>query len=190
MISFSFAIHIAEERTRMLQGPRIALRPVLRSDLPLIEAWGNDPEAQGVFNIFALSPTHGIERGFAESGFLDERQGMLLIVAPGDVVVGSVSYRPVAYGPNSGSRHYSIGINIVAEHRGKGFGAEAQRLLADYLFATFPVMRVEAATDITNLPEQRSLEKAGFTREGVLRKAQWRAGDWHDLVVYSRLRGE
>ena len=51
-------------------------------------------------------------------------------------------------------------------------------------------MRVEASTDITNLAEQRALEKAGFTREGVLRKAQWRAGDWHDLVVYSLLRGE
>ena len=40
------------------------------------------------------------------------------------------------------------------------------------------------------LSMQRALEKAGFTREGVLRKAQWRNGDWHDLVVYSKLRGE
>ena len=51
-------------------------------------------------------------------------------------------------------------------------------------------MRVEASTDITNSAELRALEKAGFTREGVLRKAQWRNGDWHDLVVYSKLRGE
>lgn len=58
------------------------------------------------------------------------------------------------------------------------------------IFDTFPIARVEASTDITNIPEQRSLEKAGFTREGVLRKAQWRAGEWHDLIVYSKLRGE
>jgi aminoglycoside 6'-N-acetyltransferase len=51
-------------------------------------------------------------------------------------------------------------------------------------------MRVEAQTDVTNLAEQRALEKAGFTREGVLRKAQWRGGAYHDLVVYSKLRGE
>lgn len=174
----------------MLQGTLISLRLVHRSDIPLLEAWENDPEAHGVFNIFALTPTHAFERAYAERGYLDDQQGMLMIVTPSGALAGSVSYRPVAYGPNSGSRHYSIGINIIAEHRRKGYGADAQRLLADYLFATYPVMRVEASTDVANTPEQRSLEKAGFTREGVLRKAQWRAGDWHDLVVYSRLRGE
>jgi len=35
---------------------------------------------------------------------------------------------------------------------------------------------------------KRALEKAGFEREGVLRQAQWRAGHWHDQVLYSTLR--
>jgi RimJ/RimL family protein N-acetyltransferase len=104
--------------------------------------------------------------------------------------VGTMSYHTVAYGPNSGSRTYNFGISLLPDQRGKGYGSEAQRLLAAYLFDTYPIARVEASTDVTNLPEQRSLEKAGFTREGVLRKAQWRGGEWHDLVVYSKLRGE
>ena len=81
-------------------------------------------------------------------------------------------------------------LSITPDYRNKGYGSEAQRLLADYLLQTFPIARVEAQTDITNLAEQRALEKAGFVREGVLRKAQWRAGDWHDLVVYTRVRGD
>ncbi|MHB8599722.1 MAG: GNAT family N-acetyltransferase [Ktedonobacteraceae bacterium] len=67
---------------------------------------------------------------------------------------------------------------------------EAQNLLADYLFSTYPIMRVEAVTDKENIAEQRALEKAGFTREGILRQAQWRSGMWHDQVMYSKLRGE
>jgi aminoglycoside 6'-N-acetyltransferase len=51
--------------------------------------------------------------------------------------------------------------------RAEGYRAAAQRLLADHLLATYPIARVEASTDITNLPEQRVLGKAGFTREGV-----------------------
>jgi aminoglycoside 6'-N-acetyltransferase len=51
-------------------------------------------------------------------------------------------------------------------------------------------MRVQASTDIENAAEQRALAKAGFTREGVIRKAQWRNGAYHDLVLYSKLRGE
>jgi hypothetical protein len=73
---------------------------------------------------------------------------------------------------------------------GQGHGAEAQRQLAAYLFATTRVERLEASTDVDNLAEQRSLEKAGFTREGVLRSAQFRDGAFHDLVLYSRLRGD
>ena len=126
-----------------------------------------------------------------QGGLLDSRQGMLVVaLRDSQVVVGDVSYHQVAYGPNEASRAYNIGITIAPAHRGNGYGAEAQHVLAAYLFATYPVMQVEAATDVTNTAEQRALEKAGFMREGVLRKAQWRAGAWHDLVVYSKVRGE
>jgi RimJ/RimL family protein N-acetyltransferase len=104
--------------------------------------------------------------------------------------VGDIDYHMVHYGPIEMSGAYSFGIVLVPEQRGKGYGVEAQQLLTEYLFAVYPIMRVEASTDITNRAEQRALEKAGFTREGVLRKAQWRNGDWHDMVVYSKLRGE
>ena len=71
-----------------------------------------------------------------------------------------------------------------------GGNFEAQKLLAEYLLAIYPIMRVEAMTDITNSAELRALEKAGFTREGVVRKAQWRTGNWHDMALFSKLRGE
>ncbi len=62
------------------------------------------------------------------------------------------------------------------------------RQVAEYLFATTNVNRVEASTDVDNLAEQRALEKAGFPREGVLRGAQFRSGAHHDL--FSRLRDD
>jgi RimJ/RimL family protein N-acetyltransferase len=102
---------------------------------------------------------------------------------------GNVSYRSISHGPPS-SRAYQIGITLAPPYRGQGYGAEAQRLLVAYLFATYPIERVEAETDVTNRAEQRALERAGFTREGVLRRAQWRNGSWHDLILYSKLRGE
>ncbi len=80
--------------------------------------------------------------------------------------------------------------SCVPRHAGQGLGTEAQRLLAEFLFATYDLNRVEASTDVENLPEQRSLEKAGFVREGIQRGAQFRAGAYHDLVTYSRLRDD
>ncbi len=104
--------------------------------------------------------------------------------------LGTVQYRRIAYGPNPESMGWDIGIDLLASVRGQGYGAEAQRLLADWLFDTTNVNRVEAQTDIENVAEARALEKAGFTRDGVLRGAQFRAGAYHDLVVFSRIRSD
>ena len=174
----------------MIQGQKIHLRVVTQADLALLSAWVNDPQVHSEYGAFGLSPADTYERRFAEDGLLTIRFGQLLVVTHDDTPVGLVNYHQVGYGPNEGSKAYNIGISIVAEHRGKGYGVEAQSLLAAYLFATYPIMRVEAVTDIENIPEQRALEKAGFTREGVLRQAQWRSGRWHNQVMYSKLRGE
>jgi aminoglycoside 6'-N-acetyltransferase len=166
------------------------LRPVKQTDLALLEAWNNDPYIQGEYNDFGFHPVGSLERRFAEDGLINTRIGQLLVVNYDDEVVGLVSYHQERYGPNDGSVVYNIGIHLAPEHHGKGYGSEAQKLVAADLFAVYPIMRVEASTDIENIPEQRALEKAGFRRDGLMRKAQWRAGDWHDIVVYSKLRGE
>lgn len=103
--------------------------------------------------------------------------------------VGTMSWIPVYYGPTIGCRAWSIGIGLAAPWRGRGIGTLVQRALADHLLATTDVERIEASTDVENVVEQRSLEKAGFVREGVTRSAQWRAdGGHHDLVMFSRVR--
>lgn len=175
----------------MLYGDLVYLRPFTRTDLVIFENWANDLTHNTAYNTFGLVRSGSLEGGFNHAGLLDNQQGMLVVaIRSDDAIAGDVSFHQVRYGPNEGSIAYNIGITLAPEHRGKGYGVEAQRLLAAYLFATYPIMRVEAQTDITNSAEQRALEKAGFTREGIARKAQWRGGDWHDLVVYSRLRGE
>ena len=117
--------------------------------------------------------------------------GVMLIERVADrQPIGTIGWRRVRYGPNPESDAWMIGIDLAPEARGQGYGTEAQRLAADYLFETTVINRVEASTDVANVAEQRSLEKAGFTREGVNRQAQFRAGAYHDLVLYARLRSD
>ena len=174
----------------MIQGERVHLRVVTATDLALLTGWMNNFNFNSEYNTFGLRSANSIEKSFAENGLMSPQHGELLIVIQNDTVIGNISYHQTRYGPNEDSIAYNIGLSIAVEHRGKGYGVEAQKLLARYLFSTYPVKRVEATTDIENRAEQRALEKAGFTREGVMRQAQWRAGDWHDMVVYSKLRGE
>lgn len=115
--------------------------------------------------------------------------GRLLVEADG-VVVGEVSWHPMHWGPTDGSTSFEIGISLAPEARGRGIGSVAQRLVADHLFATTHVDRVQASTDVENAAERRSLQKAGYVEEGVLRQAQERADGRHDLALFSRLRSD
>lgn len=108
------------------------------------------------------------------------------VVLLDNVIIGTMSWHAVFYGPTMGSRAWSMGIALAPAWRGKGWGSVAQRLLAEYLLSS--AARVEACTDIANVAEQRSLEKAGFVREGVLRQAQSRVDGQHDLAMYARVR--
>jgi RimJ/RimL family protein N-acetyltransferase len=165
----------------------IHLRPVLDRDLSLLERLYEDPAEAGELGFFGHRNPGQLRRKWAE-GFLSAQGGRLAVAAGDDRFVGEVQWHQVLQGPASPC--WNIGIALLTAERGKGFGTLAQRRLAEYLFSHTQVNRVEASTEIVNVAEQRSLESAGFTREGVLRGACFRGGAWRDMVIYSVLRGE
>jgi RimJ/RimL family protein N-acetyltransferase len=174
--------------TMLLRGQLVDLRPLEEDDATLLYHWANDPTTAGAFDALQPRTLAQVQRKIAEQRALTEEGGELLIVRKDGTPVGTVQCRRVGYGRYSPA--FNIGIEVAFDQRGHGYGAEAQRLLADYLLYVFPIGRVEASTDVENIPEQRALEKAGFTREGAARAASWRGGRWHDMVVYSRVRGD
>jgi RimJ/RimL family protein N-acetyltransferase len=170
------------------QIDRVRLRDVTLADADLLDAWNQDEERSD-YNDFGV-PFDPLPRDVLAKGPLrNDRNGVLIIERVDDgEPIGTVGWHKVAYGPGTGSDAWNIGIELRPEARGQGFGTEAQRQVADWLFANTSVNRVEASTDVANVAEQRSLEKAGYFREGIQRGAQFRAGANHDLVTFSRLR--
>ncbi|MEU8801827.1 GNAT family protein [Spirillospora sp. NPDC048819] len=165
----------------------VRLRPIAEDDLEFFERLRTDPDLCGPFLWEGWRDPRRFRRRWEQDGWLGEDTGNLLVVAGGDRL-GMVSYRRV---PTAGAVWcWSIGISLMPEARGRGAGTRAQRLLAEYLFAHSPVHRIQAETDVANVAEQRALEKAGFTREGVMRGYSFLGGRYHDEVLYSVLRGE
>jgi len=93
--------------------------------------------------------------------------------------------------PDADFPHPEIGFGITeVSGRGQGLGQEAVGLLVAYLFAGYAVERISAVTDAENRPAQGLLEGLGFRREGVLRRASFRDGQWCDMAIYGLLRAE
>jgi RimJ/RimL family protein N-acetyltransferase len=167
----------------------IHLRPFGESDLPVLERLAIDPLVSGKFDWHGFRDPVARRRRFTEDGFLGRDPRRLAVALEhDDSCIGDVSWFAVPTGPTSTC--WNIGIAILPDHRGKGHGTMAQRLLADYLFGTTTANRLEAGTDVENRAERRALEKAGFICEGIRRGSQFRDGRWRDMAVYGRLRDD
>lgn len=109
------------------------------------------------------------------------------IFLPDGTVIGDIALQ----GIDDKNRTCSIGIGIAKmENRGKGYGAEAIRLLLRYAFDILGMERVTAETLEINLPSQRALEKSGFILEGRARKAVYFRGSRYDKMHYGLLKSE
>jgi RimJ/RimL family protein N-acetyltransferase len=171
----------------------VRLREATKADAELLDRWDHDPAYWlGEFNHFGVTRARRHAEVLAEGERLVGPASGTLLVERLDTaeVIGDIGWHATRYGPNDESTAWNIGISLIPTARGRGYGAEAQRLVALLLFDTTEVARVEASTDVENLAEQQALERAGFVREGVLRRAQYREGGWHDLVVFSIVRSD
>lgn len=164
----------------------IRLRPVVEDDLEMFRRFLTEPFLIGL-DWAGFRDAQAPARRFAEDGYLGASNGRLMVeVEQERVAAGLVSYLEVRYSGLASA--WEIGIALLPEWRGRGIGWRAQAMLCDYLFSHSPAQRIQAATHAENVPEQRSLVKAGFQLEGIVRAGEFRDGQWRDGCLYSRLR--
>jgi ribosomal-protein-serine acetyltransferase len=101
-------------------------------------------------------------------------------------IAGSVGHHAI----DRANRSTSLGYWIDEAHQGKGIITRCCRVLLDYLFDEQALHRVEIRCGTGNLRSCAIPERLGFTREGVLREAEWVSGRFVDLVVWGMLEDE
>lgn len=81
----------------------------------------------------------------------------------------------------------TIGFMFAQQHQGKGFASESLSALSQLLLDTLGLEKLSAICDSKNLACQAVLERAGFEREGFLRKFFYHPErGWLDSPTYAR----
>ncbi|CAG6390944.1 GNAT family N-acetyltransferase [Streptomyces cocklensis] len=110
------------------------------------------------------------------------------VVLAGDQVIGQVTVGGIL--PQPHLRRASLGywIGSVAQNRGHAGQAVglALRLMTDEL----GLHRVEASTNLENLPSQRVLRRNGFSPYGVAHSSIFLDGGWRDGLLWERILGD
>jgi ribosomal-protein-alanine N-acetyltransferase len=104
----------------------------------------------------------------------------------GDVLGG------VGFGWVGEERVGEVGYWLRSEARGRGLTARAVCLVSRWAFLELDCERLQLRADADNVASQRVAEKAGFTREGVLRSVHFNPRQQRrvDFVMFSLLPGE
>jgi RimJ/RimL family protein N-acetyltransferase len=79
-------------------------------------------------------------------------------------------------------------VMLHPDHRGRGLGVEATKLLVRHLVFDLGYHRVQLEVYGFNERAIGLFERAGFVREGARRRAYDRHGDWVDGVLFGLVR--
>ena len=163
------------------------LRPWRIEDVPAVTAACQDPEIVRWLAFVPQPYTEADARFYVQDCIdaTDYRKPFAITDAESGEVIGSIDMRinRMATG--------HVGYWLAAEARGRGLTTAALRALSRWAFEELDVGRVELVTDPENIASQRVAEKAGFTREGVLRSILVnRDGTRRDGVMFSLLPGD
>jgi RimJ/RimL family protein N-acetyltransferase len=163
------------------------LRPWRPDDVDAVVAACQDPEIQRWTQVpvpYGREHAQGFVGGIAASTWADG--GGLFAVEPSAVgpLVGSIGLFP----PRDGFAE--AGYWTVGGYRGRGFTAEALRVLTAWAFSDVGVHRVELHVDPENAGSRRVAERAGYRAEGLIRQRFLHRGRPSDVVLYARLAAD
>jgi len=171
----------------MLTHPDFTIRHVAERDLDTLLPLLNNLELRGVYLPCRLTSPHKIREQFKADGLSSEDFERLLLVDKADKILGTLwHFKSVPY-----FNAREIGYVLFAEaQRGKGLMSQAVGLLAQQLFRSMTINRLEIRMDARNVASEKVAIKCGFQKEGVARGANFVQGQHVDMCVYALLRDE
>lgn len=164
------------------------LRPWRDSDAAAVTAACQDPE---------ISRWTRVPDNYSESdarAFLLYRYDAMLagttapfaVVSQDDTLLGSVSLIHLDWDHLRGE----VGYWLAPEARGCGHATRAVRLISAWGFTSLRLERLDLLAATSNHRSQRVAERAGFTREAVLRAWYRSKSGQEDMVAFGLLRSD
>ncbi|TWF57196.1 GNAT family N-acetyltransferase [Neorhizobium alkalisoli] len=153
----------------------------LRSDSraflqPWEPIWRSDELTESAFRARVFRAAQEYASGLAVPLLLFRRDDMALL---GGLTIGYIR--------RGAAQSCMIGYWMGEQHSGQGHMLAALQMAIPYIYGGLQLHRIEAACIPDNWKSIRLLEKAGFEREGLLRKYLKINGEWRDHLMFSRL---
>lgn len=174
--------------TKELETERLILRRYRIEDAEeIFEGFVNQEE----FLYFANKEKRTLEEEIKSLENIDlkyenkEYYNWLICLKDNKKIIGSINLRV-----NNGNE--SAEFNYVIDNRftNNGYMTETLKRIMKFAFDEINVNRFQGGAVISNFASQKVMEKSGLKKEGTLRKYIKLKDGYHDMYMYSCIRGE
>jgi len=171
-----------------MEGKKIKIRALEKTDIDEIMKWVNDPEV-----VDSLLMRYPVSR-YQEEKWIEKtldgtnkRNKAFAIETKDGVYLGGIGLHQIDWE----NRNAEVGIVIgKKEYWNKGYGSDAMTTILDFAFNRMNLHRVYLRVFSFNERGIRSYEKCGFKKEGVLRDDLFAHGKYHDTIIMGILKHE
>ena len=170
-------------------GNRIYLRALEPDDYLTSVNWRNDDEILNMVGGPKYFVSSENEKEWVRNAILNNKDKIVLAICltSNDKYIGNIMLQNVDWVNRSG--HVPVLIGDKSEWN-KGYATEARMLMLKFAFYERGLERIFAEVIEGNIGSVKMHEKCGYTVEGVLRKAVYKNGKFHNQVLLSILRDE
>lgn len=170
-----------------IQGEQVCLLKLTEKHLDFISGLECNQEVWAYEEFIETDHDQARDKYVSQMGSSHNHDFVIVISADGESVpIGIVQIWSYVEHRDS----WEIGFGILPEYQGRGYGAEAARLLMHYAFHELNAHKVVGMCNSHNQRSSRLMEKLGFQREGIFKEELKWNGGWHDQYFYSILDWE
>jgi RimJ/RimL family protein N-acetyltransferase len=166
-----------------------ALRPWRDADLPVLVQACRDPDIvrwTSVPGDYSEADARNYLRQRYDAAFAGLTAPFAVVDADTGRLLGSISLLRFAWTHARGE----VGYWLASWARGQGHATRAVRLICAWGFRSLRLERIDLMASTANPASQHVAERAGFTREAVLRSYMRGAFERQDMVMFGLLKGE
>jgi diamine N-acetyltransferase len=170
-----------------LIGEKIYFRPIETENAKFLSKGENNPIVrESLFLALPVSLTNEQEK---IEQYIKSKDAIVLIIVEKETnqPVGQTAFFRIDYISRAAIFYLAI---LDPAYWSKGFGSEATKLMVDYAFKMLNLNRIQLHVCAENIAAIKIYERVGFIKEGVLRQAMFRNGNYVDFWVMGILKND
>jgi len=165
---------------QFLKGSRVALRPVLKEDVPSLLRWINDESVTRYLSTYLPMLEADEEAWFDNLKNRKQTDITFSIVTIDGKLIGTMGLHRIEWKDRVALTGAFIGDK---NYWGKGYGTEAKMLLLNYAFNTLNLRKIWSSVLAFNKRSYAYQVKCGYREEGRLLRQRYSSGRYWDEII-------